>query len=91
MRGMAIALFFSLGTAVAAGTPVVFGYLVETGQPLYLFYGYLAGSLVMVLAAAVEWWIGLDTEGQALESVATPLTAESPAAPGAAQVRADQG
>jgi MFS family permease len=79
MRGLAIALFFTLGTAVAAGSPALFGYLVQTGQPVLLFYGYLAGALVMILAAAVEWWLGVDTERKALEDVATPLTAERPA------------
>src|SRR5205807_3710552 len=61
MRALAIALFFALGTAVAAGSPALFGRLVETGEPLPLFLGYLAGGLVMVVAAAVAWRFGLDT------------------------------
>jgi MFS family permease len=80
MRGLAIALFFALGTAVAADSPVVFGYLVQSEEPLWLFLGYLAGALVMILAAAVEWRLGVDAERQSLEDVAVPLTAEQSAA-----------
>ena len=36
--------------------------------------------LVMIVAAAAEWFLGLDTEQKALEEVATPLTAEHPEA-----------
>jgi MFS family permease len=80
MRGLAIALFFALGTAVAAASPALFGYLVQAGDPVLLFYGYLAGAGVMIFAAAVEWWAGVDTERKSLEDVATPLTAERPEA-----------
>jgi MFS family permease len=80
MRGLAIALFFAVDTAVAAASPTRFGYLVETGQPLYLFFGYLAGANVMIGAGLTEWWLGLDTEQKSLEDVATPLRSEQPAA-----------
>jgi MFS family permease len=79
MRGLAIALFFAVGTAVAAGSPALFGYLVQTGRPLYLFYGYLGGSGVMLFAALVAWWLGVDSEQKSLEDVATPLRAARPA------------
>jgi MFS family permease len=78
MRGMAIALFFALGTAVAAGAPTLFGYLVESGQPRLVFYGFLAGALIMFFAAAVAWWLGVDAERKSLEDVSTPLSAVEP-------------
>jgi hypothetical protein len=31
-----------------------------------------------MIAAAVEWWLGVDSERRALEDVATPLTTERP-------------
>jgi hypothetical protein len=83
MRGLAIALFFSLGTAVAAGSPTLFGYLVQSGDPFRLFLGVAGGALIMIVAAAVEWLLGIDTEQKALEDVATPLTAQHPEAVGA--------
>ena len=75
MRGLAIALFFALGTTVAAGAPAVFGYLVESGRPALLALGYGSAGGVMLLAAAVEWWLGVDAERRSLEEVTTPLTA----------------
>jgi hypothetical protein len=33
----------------------------------------------MVVAAAVEWWLGVDTEQKSLEDVATPLSSRAPA------------
>jgi MFS family permease len=84
MRGMAIALFFALGTAVAAGSPTLFGYLVQSGvetrEPYRLVLGFVGAALIMVSAAAVAWWLGVDTERKSLEDVATPLTAETPVA-----------
>jgi hypothetical protein len=32
----------------------------------------------MIGAAAVAWWLGVDTERKSLEDIATPLTAEMP-------------
>lgn len=82
MRGMAIALFFALGTAVAAASPTLFGYLVQTGvekqEPFRLVLGFVGAALVMVLAAIVAWFLGMDAERKSLEDVATPLTAEMP-------------
>jgi hypothetical protein len=83
MRGLAIALSFALGTAVAAGAPTLFGYLVQSGDPFRIFLGVAGGALVMVAAAAVAWFLGIDTEQKALEDVATPLTAAPPEAVGA--------
>jgi hypothetical protein len=79
---MAIALFFALGTAVAAGSPTLFGYLVQTGvetrKPFRLVLGFVGAALVMILAAAVAWWLGVDAERRSLEDVTMPLTAETP-------------
>jgi MFS family permease len=84
MRGMAIALFFALGTAVAAGSPVLFGYLVQSGvetrEPWRLVLGFVGAAMVMVLAAVVAWWLGIDAERKSLEDVATPLSAAEPLA-----------
>jgi MFS family permease len=77
MRGSAIALFFALGTTVAAGSPALFGFLVQAESTVMLFLGYLAAALIMLLAAGVEWWIGVDSEGKALEEIASPLSTPS--------------
>jgi len=78
MRAMAIALFYVVGTAIGGlGAPALFGALVETRRLDLLSYGYLSGALLMLIAAGVEWTLGVDAERRGLESVARPLTAES--------------
>jgi MFS family permease len=79
MRALAIALFYAIGTAIGGlGAPALFGRLLEAGlNPLA--YGYLVGAGLMLLAAATEWFLGLDTERKELEDIATPLSAEEPA------------
>jgi MFS family permease len=85
MRALAIALFYAVGTAVGGlAAPALFGHLVETDRRVPLVLGYLLGAGVMVVAAAVEWWLGVDAEQKSLEDVADPLSARRPAARAAA-------
>lgn len=80
MRALAIALFYSVGTAIGGlGAPALFGSLIETGRREMLVMGYLLGAFLMLAAAGVEWWIGVDSEQRSLEDVATPLVSEAPA------------
>ena len=76
IRGMAIALFYACGTLVGGVVgPAFFGYLIGTKSREHLFWGYLLGSMLMIIAACVEWRIGVSAERQSLESVSTPLSA----------------
>jgi MFS family permease len=76
IRGMAIAVFYACGTLVGGvAAPAFFGYLIQTKSRSNLFYGYLLGASLMIVAAAVEWLIGVKAERQSLESVTTPLSA----------------
>jgi MFS family permease len=75
MRALAIALFYAVGTAVGGlAAPALFGGLVETDRRGALAAGYWLGAGLMAAAAAVEWWLGVDTEQKALEDVAAPLS-----------------
>ncbi len=79
MRALAIALFYAVGTAIGGlGAPALFGGLVESDQRGMLAAGYLFGAVLMAAAAAVEWWLGVDTEQKALEDVAAPLSTRRP-------------
>ena len=82
VRALAIAVFYALGTGIGGATgPILFGALVETGSREAVFYGYLAGSAVMIAAGLIQWIWGVASEGRALEDVATPLSAaRAPAA-----------
>jgi MFS family permease len=76
VRAMAIALFYSIATALGGiSGPVVFGQLIGTGNAWNLFIGYLVSAGLMILAAIVELLLGVRAEGKSLEDVALPLTA----------------
>jgi MFS family permease len=76
VRAMAIALFYSIATALGGiSGPVIFGQLIGTGSAANLFVGYLVGAGLMILAAVVELLLGVRAEGKSLEDVAMPLTA----------------
>jgi MFS family permease len=74
IRALAIAFFYAVGTGVGGVSgPLVFGMLIETGSRWSVFVGYLAGAVMMVMAAAVEWYWGVAAERKPLEQIARPL------------------
>jgi MFS family permease len=76
IRALAIALFYAVGTGLGGvAGPWLFGHLVESGSSLAIFMGYLFGAVLMLIAAAVEWVLGVAAERQPLEAVARPLSA----------------
>jgi len=76
MRALAIALFYSIGTGIGGVlAPWLFGLLTDSGRPEAIMWGYIFAGALMVMAAGVEWKMGLNCEGQSLESIATPLGA----------------
>ena len=76
IRAMAIAFFYAVATALGGITgPLLFSRLV--GDPGQLAIGFLVAAVLMAIAAVVEFVLGIDAEGEALEDVATPLTAEA--------------
>jgi MFS family permease len=75
-RALAIAFFYSVGTALGgAVSPWLFGTLVGSGERGAVFNGYLLGAALMIVAALTEVAIGIKAERQPLESVARPLSA----------------
>ncbi|WP_337174495.1 MFS transporter [Paludisphaera sp.] len=75
LRGMAIALFYSTGTAL--GGPMaswLFGYLIDHGQRIYVFYGDLLAAAILLAAAVVVALFGVKAEGASLEDIAEPLS-----------------
>jgi MFS family permease len=70
LRGMAIAHFYALATAL--GGPVattVFGRIVEGGSRSALLAGYLVAGGLMVAAAAIAWRLAVPAEGRSLEEL----------------------
>jgi MFS family permease len=76
VRAIAIALFYALGTAVGGvAGPALFGALIDTGSRMSIFYGYLLGGVLMVVAAIVAGFLAANAERRSLEDVAPPLSA----------------
>ena len=76
VRAIAIALFYAFGTGVGGvAGPALFGALIDTGSRVSIFYGYLLGGTLMVIAAVVAGFLATNNERRALEDVAPPLSA----------------
>ncbi|MBX5455434.1 MAG: MFS transporter [Thermogemmatispora sp.] len=74
VRAQAIALFYAVGTGASAVAPLLFGLLIQSGEAINVFFGYLLGAVVMAAAGGVEMVFGVDAERQSLEKVARPLS-----------------
>jgi MFS family permease len=74
-RAMAIALFYSAGTGVAALSPTIFGALIATHSKTNVNYGYLLGAGLMLAAGIVAVFLAVPAERRALEDIAKPFTA----------------
>ncbi len=82
MRGMAIALFFALGTTIGGtAAPALFGHLIESKSRFNLYHGYLFAAGLLALAVVVTLIFGVKAEGASLESVADPLSKVAEARP----------
>jgi MFS family permease len=76
IRAIAISIFYAAGTGAGGFIgPVLFGALIETGSRDALFYGYLVAAALMIIAAGVAVFIGVDAERKSLEEIAPPLGA----------------
>jgi MFS family permease len=73
VRAKAIAVFFAIAQAFGALGPNIYGSLVNSHRGL--FVAYLVGAGVMVIGGMAEVFLGVSSERQALEDVATPLSA----------------
>jgi MFS family permease len=75
MRALAIAVFYSVGTAVGGVVaPWFFGRLIDSQSRTELFLGYLVAAALMLGAAVVEATLGVAAERTSLEKIAPPLS-----------------
>src|SRR5699024_12797521 len=75
VRAQAIAVFFAIGQLAGAAAPALFGQLIGSGAPINVFYGYLFATVLMLIAAILEWFWGVEAAQKSLEDVSTPLSA----------------
>ena len=72
MRGLAIALFYAVGTA-AGGllAPALFGALIASGSRVQVALGDALGATLMLLAAGAAAWLCVPAERKSLEELDT--------------------
>lgn len=80
-RALCIAFFYAVGTAVGGITgPLLFGHLIDSasasGDITGIAIGYYLGAALMIAGGVVEIFLGVKAEGETLENIARPLTAE---------------
>ncbi len=80
-RALCIAFFYAIGTAAGGiSGPLLFGKLIDDASAskdiTAIAIGYFLGAALMVIGGIVEMVLGVKAEGQSLENIAKPLTAE---------------
>jgi MFS family permease len=80
-RALCIAFFYAIGTATGGiAGPLYFGKLIDNATASKditgLAPGYYLGAALMLAGGVIAIFLGVHAEGQALESIAKPLTAE---------------
>lgn len=75
-RALAIALFYSIGTAAGGiSGPLVFSSLTSSGNVGDAVIAFCVGAGLMVAAGLVAVFLAVSAEGRSLEDIATPLSA----------------
>jgi MFS family permease len=76
-RALAIAFFYAVGTGIGGIVgPLLFAKLIDTGSATQTSLGFALGAVLMIGGGIVELVLGVRAEGQSLEDIAKPLTAE---------------
>ncbi|MEO5853770.1 MAG: MFS transporter [Nocardioides sp.] len=80
-RALCIAFFYAVGTAIGGITgPLLFGKLIDDASASEditgIAVGYFIGAALMIGGGIVAIFLGVHAEGESLENIATPLTAE---------------
>ena len=74
VRALALAFFYCIGTAIGGiSGPFLYGYLMDSGERIELFYGYLVAIVLMLIGAVVAAVFGVNAEQKSLEDITDPL------------------
>jgi MFS family permease len=77
MRAISISLFYAAGTALGGFVgPPLYGAMIESGSRDALFGAYAFAAVLMIGAALVTLFLGVDAERRPLEEVCKPLGAD---------------
>jgi MFS family permease len=81
-RALCISVFYAVGTGIGGITgPLLFQALIKTGDYAQAELALLLGAGMMILGGLVELVYGIKAEGETLENIAKPLTAEDSPGP----------
>ena len=80
-RALCIAFFYAIGTAAGGiSGPLFFGWLINNASAdkdiTQIAIGYFVGAALMIGGGLAEAFLGVKAEGQSLENLAKPLTAD---------------
>jgi MFS family permease len=76
-RALAIAVFYAVGTGIGGViAPLLFGVLIAKHSNWMVAGGYMIAAVLMLAAAVVEAFLGIDSEGRSLEQIASPLSSK---------------
>jgi MFS family permease len=76
-RALSISLYYAVGTAVGGiSGPLIFGHMIHSGSIDRVATAFFVGAGAMTLGGLAELRFGVRAEGQSLENIAKPLTAE---------------
>jgi MFS family permease len=79
MRAISISLFYAAGTALGGFVgPPLYGAMIESGSRGALFGAYAFAAVLMMVAALVTLFLGVDAERKPLEEVCAPLGCDLP-------------
>src|SRR4051794_16054557 len=87
-RALCIAFFYAIGTAAGGiAGPLLFGRLIDQATKGHdgisaIALGYYIGAALMIAGGIVAAFLGVRAEGESLENIAKPLTAEDDDADG---------
>jgi MFS family permease len=73
IRAVSISIFYAAGTTLALAGPPLYGAMIESGSRAGLFAAYAFAAVLMVAAAVVAAFLGVDAERKSLEEIAPPL------------------
>ncbi len=76
-RALCIAVFYGVGTGLGGIIgPLLFASLINSGKVGKVELAFMIGAAVMAIGGIAEFILGINAEGQTLENIAKPLTAE---------------
>jgi MFS family permease len=76
-RALCIAVFYAVGTGIGGVIgPQIFNRLIESESYEQVFLAFAIGAVMMIIGGVAELFFGVRAEGEALESIAKPLTVE---------------